>query len=64
MHGVAVTAGAGVDADVLALFGREAVKDFVVEINEGVEEFGAGPGVARVVFGGEATFCEVDAERC
>ena len=62
VDGIAVTAGAGVDADVAAFFGAEAVEDFVVEVDEGVEKFGACPGVAGVVFGGEATFGEVDAD--
>ena len=51
---VAVAAGAGVDADVGALGGGEAGQDAVVEVDEGLEEGGAGPGVAGVVFGGEA----------
>ena len=61
VHGVAVAARAGVDPDVLALFRCEAVEDFVVEVDESIEKFGAGPGIARVVLGGKATFCEVDA---
>lgn len=62
VHGVAVTTRASVDTDALALFGGEAVEHFIVEVDESVEELGAGPGVARVVLGGEAAFCEVDAE--
>ena len=61
VHGVAVAAGTGVDADVLPLFCRKTVEDLVVEVDEGVEKFGIGPGVAGVVFGGEAAFRKVDA---
>ncbi len=54
VDGIAVAAGAGVDADVCALRGCEAGEDAVVEVDKGVEEGGAGPGVAGVVFGGQA----------
>ena len=49
VYGVAVAAGAGVDADVGAVGGAEAGEDEVVEVDEGVEEGGAGPGVTGVV---------------
>ena len=62
MDRVAVAAGAGVDADVGALGGGEAGQDAVVEVDEGLEEGGAGAGVAGVVFGGEAA-CD-DAVSC
>ena len=54
---VAVAAGAGVDADVGAFGGGEAGEDAVVEVDEGAEEGGAGPGVAGVVFGRQTAFC-------
>ena len=50
MDRVAVAPGAGVDADVGAFGGGEAGQDAVVEVDEGLEEGGAGPGVAGVVF--------------
>lgn len=50
MDRVAVAAGAGVDADVCTLGGGGAGQDAVVEVDEGLEEGGAGPGVAGVVF--------------
>ena len=61
VYGVAVSAGSGLDADVPALVRSKAVQDFVVEVDEGVEELSASPGVARVVFCGESAFCKVDA---
>ena len=48
---VAVAAGAGVDADFGALGRGKAGQDAVVEVDEGLEEGGAGPGVVGVVFG-------------
>lgn len=62
MDRVAVAARAGVDADVGALGGGEAGQDAVVEVEEGLGEGGAGPGVAGVVLGGEAA-CD-DAVSC
>jgi hypothetical protein len=62
VHGIAVAAGTGVDSYIFAFVRGEAVEDFVVEVDEGVEQFGAGPGVAGVVLGGEASFGEVDAD--
>lgn len=53
---VAVAAGAGVDANVRALVGGEAGQDAVVEVDEGLEEGGASPGVAGVVFGCQTAF--------
>ena len=50
------------DADVGALGGGEAGQDAVVEVDEGLEEGGAGPGVAGVVLGREAA-CD-DAVSC
>lgn len=47
MDGVAVAAGAGVDADVRAFGGGEAGQEAVVEVGEGAEQRGAGPGVAE-----------------
>ena len=43
MDGVAVAAGAGVDADIGAFGGGEAGQDAVVEVGEGAEQRGAGP---------------------
>lgn len=62
VHAVAVTAGARVDADVGALLGGEAVEDLVVQVNEGLEEVGASPRVARVLLGGQTALSEVDAD--
>lgn len=59
---VAVAAGAGVDADVLALVGGEAVEDLVVQVDECLEQVGAGPRVARVLLRGQTTLGEVDAD--
>jgi hypothetical protein len=59
---VAVAAGTGVDADILAFVGGEAVEHFVVKVDEGVEQFGAGPGVSGIVFGRESSLSEVDAD--
>lgn len=56
MDRVAVAAGAGMDADVGALRSGEAGQDAVVEVDEGLEQGGAGPGVAGVVFGCQAAF--------
>lgn len=54
---VAVAAGAGVDADVGALGSGEAGQDAVVEVDEGLEQGGAGPRVAGVVLGCQAALC-------
>ena len=56
MDRVAVAAGAGVDANVGAFEGGEAGENEVVEGDEGLEEGGAGPGVAGVVLGCQAAF--------
>ena len=55
MNGVAVAAGTGVDANVLAFFGRELCQDFVVQIDEGVEEISASPGVTGISFGSKTS---------
>ncbi len=54
MDGVAVTAGAGVYANVGLFRGGETGEDFVIEVDKGFEEGGASPRSARVVFASEA----------
>lgn len=49
VDGVAVAAGAGMDANVLALLGGEAGEDAIVEVDEGLQKGGAGPGVTGVL---------------
>ena len=60
VHRVAVAAGAGVDADVDALLGAEAVDHAVVEVDELLEHVLVRPGVARVVLVRQPAFGEVD----
>lgn len=57
-----ISLGERLTAYVDPLLGAEAVEHFVVERDECGEELAAGPGVARVVFGGEAAFGEVDGD--
>ena len=60
VHGVAVAARAGVDADVDPLLGAEAVDHAVVEVDELLEHVLVGPGVAAVVLVREPALGEVD----
>ena len=50
MDGVAVSARAGMNTDILALFGRESCEDFVIQVDKGLQQRGPSPGVARVIF--------------
>ena len=59
MDGVAVAAGAGVNADVFAFFCGKFCEDFVVEVDECFEQIGACPGVAGIFFGGQTPFTTV-----
>lgn len=58
---VAVASRAGVDANVLALFGAEAGKNSVVEVDEGLKQIRVCPWIAWVLFGCQTSLGEVDA---
>ena len=54
---VAVAPGTGVDADVLALLGGEAVEHQVVDLNKPLEHLLSRPRVAGIVLAGESALC-------
>src|SRR5271170_1056819 len=56
---VAIAAWTGVDADILTLFWREAVKNIVVEVHERLEQICTCPWIPWVVLSCEAAFSEI-----
>jgi len=60
MDGIAVAAGAGMDADLLALLGGEVARTRLFELDEMRQQPRARPRVARILTGRQATLGEVD----
>ena len=60
MGRVAVAAGAGVDADVLALLGRKAVQHAVVEIDKARQHVPPGPRVFGVIAAGKTPLGKIN----
>jgi hypothetical protein len=56
---VAVTAGAGVDANVFPLRSGEAIKNLVVDINESLEHLLASPWIPRVILASKPAWNDV-----
>ena len=59
---IAVSAGASMDADIRSLLWAEPVEHAVVQIDEGLKELCACPGIAWIVSSRETAFGEVDGD--
>jgi hypothetical protein len=59
VSGIAVTSWTSVNAYVYSFFGREAIQDFVVDVNECLQELSASPRVLGIVSSCEAAFSKI-----